>query len=209
MTHTQAPRDPRSISPVALEKLRQTIIECFSESQFHEVGIREICQKAKVSPQTVYKYFGSKEELMYACVHEEMENMNKRAMAATQQAQGTDAQISAFAEVFYRFYGDNPSIARIVFLNIPLAYWVSHRSFIQRDLHEFLYTLIRAGQESGVIKNQAPPDLILEMIMGASARLIVRWLTQESDKPLSDLSDHFVDSAKYFLAIEPQPKQAI
>lgn len=200
----QPSRDPRTISPVALEKLRQTIIECFSEGQFHEVGIREICQKAKVSPQTVYKYFGSKEELMYACVHEEMNDMNKRAIAATQQAVGVNAQIIAFTDVFYRFYGDNPAIARIVFLNIPLAYWVSHGNFIQRDLHQFLYQLIASGQQAGIVKNLAPADLILEMIMGASARIIVRWLTQDSDKPLSDLSSHFVNCASHFLAIDEE-----
>ena len=58
--------DGRLIKPETLTLLRNTILECFAQGQFHQVGIREICQKARVSPQTVYKYFGNKEGLFTA-----------------------------------------------------------------------------------------------------------------------------------------------
>ena len=64
--------DKRTLAPEALENLRKTVIELFANGLFHEVGIREIASKAKVSPQTIYKYFGNKDELIFACIEPDL-----------------------------------------------------------------------------------------------------------------------------------------
>ena len=50
------------------ERLGDTILEVFSESDFHAVGIRDIAGKAGVSFATIYKYYGNKERLVFAFV---------------------------------------------------------------------------------------------------------------------------------------------
>ena len=167
--------DKRFIAKKSLEKLRMTIIELFSEGLYHEVGIREICKRAKVSPHTIYKYFGSKEELLYATIKEDMDLLTESLISSASAKETLEEKIVVFVETFFSFYYENPAIAKIVFLNIPASYWVDETKFIQRGYHDYIRDLITQGQEVGLIQ-PLDPQILMEIIMGGASRLIVKWL---------------------------------
>lgn len=167
--------DKRFIATKSLEKLRITIIELFSEGLYHEVGIREICKRAKVSPHTIYKYFGNKEELLYATIKEDMEALTENLISAASAQDSLPQKVVAFVETFFSFYYQNPAIAKIVFLNIPASYWIDETKFVQRGYHDYIRDLIVQGQEEGLIL-QVDPQILMEIIMGAVSRLIIKWL---------------------------------
>ncbi len=190
---TKAKPDRREISPDALKNLRKVVITQFAEGLYHEVGIRDICKQAKVSAQTVYKYFGNKEELLYACVREDLEAMNQRAIEAIEQGLSFEEKLRDFTNEFFGFYEKNPAIAKIVFLNIPPLYWMSNQAFIQHDLHDGLRVLICEGQKNKTLVNSIPDDLLLEVSIGAAHRLIILWLSRGKGS-LMELAEHFVAS---------------
>lgn len=189
----KAKPDRREISPDALKNLRKVVIAQFSEGLYHEVGIRDICKQAKVSAQTVYKYFGNKEELLYACVREDLEAMNQRAIEAIDKGASFEDKLRGFKNEFFGFYEKNPAIAKIVFLNIPPLYWMSNQAFMQHDLHDGLRVLIQEGQKNKTLANSIPDDLLLEVSIGAAHRLIILWLSRGQDS-LMELAEHFVAS---------------
>lgn len=169
--------DKRFIAKKSLEKLRMTIIELFSEGLYHEVGIREICKRAKVSPHTIYKYFGTKEELLYATIKEDMDMLTENLISASSAKNTLQDKVTVFVETFFSFYYENPAIAKIVFLNIPASYWMDETKFIQRGYHDYIRELIVQGQEEGLII-QVDPQILMEIIMGAVSRLIIKWLIE-------------------------------
>ncbi len=172
--------DRRTIKPEALETLRKTILEIFSSGMYQDVGIRQICQQARVSPQTVYKYFGNKEEMLYACIKGDLENLYAEAMQAAQEAESTVDKCLTFLDIWCEFYFANPSIARIVFLNIPQAYWMGQTQFTHVALHDETTRIIADGQSEGTVWDETSAELLGQAIMGMAHRLLTRWLMTDN-----------------------------
>nr|WP_070959346.1 TetR/AcrR family transcriptional regulator [Hyphomonas sp. Mor2] len=171
--------DRRTINPEKLNQLKKAILSSFSDDLFHAVGIREIAQIAQVSPKTIYKYFGDKETMLYACIEEEMQTLAQEISSSVQAHSRIDDKIKASTSVWCDFYFSNPEIARIVFLNIPQAYWVGKEGFVQVELHREIIDLIRDTQNSNHSSDATPATLIGHSVMGLMHRLMIRWLVDE------------------------------
>lgn len=178
-------KDKRKLAPETLEALRHTIIEHFSGGQFHEVGIRDICQQAKVSPKTVYKYFGSKEDLLLACIETDLNHLTQRAEALLQQQSEPRLRLQALVEAQISFYSENPTIAKIVFLNLPVAYWVNQQSEAQTRFQIISLHEISEAQRQGVIVADLAPRIVQDISSGAVNRLITRWLLDGAEGNLA------------------------
>ena len=194
--------DKRVLQPDVLSKLRRTILKLFSEKQYHEVGIRDICQAAQVSPKTVYKYFGNKESLLLACIEEDLGRLNEDAFERLHQAQGLKDKFYALTRAYYDFFAANPVIARIVFLNIPTAYWVDRQSPSQAEFRQKLLELIQEGQNKNVILSEPAPEIILDLISGAGNRIVVRWLTEGSKDNLLERADQYFHLMSHMLDLK-------
>jgi AcrR family transcriptional regulator len=77
ITKNKAARRPPLHAPSALpEKLKHrlypAVLELFADNDFHRVNIREIYRKSGISPSTIYRYFPSKEDLLFAILDEKI-----------------------------------------------------------------------------------------------------------------------------------------
>ncbi|MRI34414.1 hypothetical protein EOPP23_15600 [Endozoicomonas sp. OPT23] len=193
--------DKRLISAEALEKLRQTIISNFADVDFNHVGIRDICQQSNVSHKTVYKYFGSKEELLFACVQPDLKAMCDLAVNRVEQAVSIDAKVSAFANVFFDFYQQNPAIARIVYLQIPLINWITNDKFVQREVHQLFAAIITLGRKQVQNTHELTSEELVDAILGILTRLIVKQVSDKHhESDMADTKKTFILLVKRLLA---------
>ncbi len=175
--------DLRQISPEALEKLRHTVLELFSQRRFHEVGIREICDRAKVSPKTIYKYFGNKDQLIIACIKSDLKlilEACESAATARNETSALEQGIAFVGEAFDQFV-ENRILALIVYANIPAIYWVGHPDFILHQLFKFMGRIVFVGQQKGEMWDGLPPDQLTQLTLGMIQRTILQWLASEED----------------------------
>ena len=170
--------DGRLIKPETLLLLRNTILECFAQGQFHQVGIREICQKARVSPQTVYKYFGNKESLLTACVEQDMLELSQLMITAANSHKDPLLRLSAVTEAFFHFYQLRPQIATLVYLNVPLAHWATRMSLGQQRVLSVLNDVFHEAQIEGTVANWVNIKLLVEMCAGSVQRVVAAWLAE-------------------------------
>jgi len=170
--------DGRLIKPKTLLLLRNIILECFAQGQFHQVGIREICQKARVSPQTVYKYFGNKETLLTACIEQDMLELSQLMAAAAQTSTDPLLRLNAVTEAFFSFYAVRPQVAALIYLNVPLAHWAHQMSLGQQRALSVLHEVFSHAQQQNMIANWANIKLLVEMCAGAVQRIVVGWLAE-------------------------------
>ena len=193
-------QDGRLIKPEALEKLRETIIQLFAEGQYHEVGMRAICQSAKVSPQTVYKYFGSKDQLLLACMEQDMQRLAAHCHQASLQHEDPVDALHQYCIATFEFFADEPLIARIIYLNIPGIYWANQSSPGRELLADGLGKLVKKAQKAGRITKAVPAHWVVDIFTGAANRLLMRWLVEgekrnmakEAKKYLHYLTDGLV-----------------
>jgi len=181
-TDLDTERDRRVIRPEALRRLRSIIIEHFSRAEYHEVGIRDICKQAGVSPQTVYKYFGNKEDLLLACVEEDLARLGENAVAAaTAAGDDVEAGLRGIFGAQFDFYAEHAAIARIIFLNLPTSYWVKRRSAAHARFYDAMERLIAEQQQLGKIRGDVPADVLRDWVTGGANRMLLRWITQGGD----------------------------
>lgn len=169
-------QDGRLIKQETLELLRNTILECFAQGQFHQVGIREICQVAHVSPQTIYKYFGNKESLLTVCVEYDMLELSECMAQAASTSTEPLLRTSAVTEAFFNFYSQRPRVAALIYLNVPLVHWVNKASVGQQKMLQVLYMVFSEAQAQGVVAEWVNIPILLEMCAGAAQRIVVGWL---------------------------------
>jgi len=175
--------DRREISSSTLEKLRTTILKQFASASYQDVGIRQICNDAGVSPKTVYKYFGNKDEMLFACVRGDLEALHQRCLNAASEQTNPGEQLDAFFDCWCEFYFSHRDVAAIIFLTIPQRYWVGERSFVQASLHQLAETMLIEGQQARLVTNDIDTDLLREFIVGLAHRAMIRFLNDANTSP--------------------------
>jgi TetR/AcrR family transcriptional regulator, fatty acid metabolism regulator protein len=175
--------DKRQLSENKRELIRQIIVDSFSDALYQDVGIRDICSAAGVTPKTIYKHFGNKEALLIKAIEPDMQRLNDTLIRASQSPGSVPEKLAAVGQAFVGFYFTHIAIARIIFLNIPSAYFVSHPDFIQQTQLDVVSTLIRQGQESGLIRNDVEATELSEALAGITMRSMYRYLTSSDPLP--------------------------
>ncbi|MBU3069296.1 TetR/AcrR family transcriptional regulator [Aestuariicella sp. G3-2] len=172
-------QDRRNISPETLELLRTTVIELFSQGLFHKVGIRDIAKQAGVGPQTIYKYFGNKDSLIFACITPELTELEHSIRTEVEKhPDNALMQLDAFINTFVSFYLTHRELAEIVFLTIPARQRITDPAFSDRYLVKLLEEILYEGQKQGRVRKDVPAFDLHDTLLGAFTQYIIRKLFQ-------------------------------
>ncbi len=175
---TEITTDRRNISHETLEKLRSTVIDLFSQWLFHKVGIREIAKQAQVGPQTIYKYFGNKDELIFACIRPELKQLNEALKHTLETSSGTALEtLKELMATFVGYYLRHRRLAEIVYMTIPTRQWVIDPGFTQYETLSYFVEVSKQGQSEGCIRNDAQAEDLIELMAGAFGRYITRKIS--------------------------------
>ena len=71
---------PDELNPETRIRLDLAVLEVFSERDFHRASIRQIAKKAGVSFTSIYKYYGSKEGLLFAYIDKCLGELTERML---------------------------------------------------------------------------------------------------------------------------------
>jgi AcrR family transcriptional regulator len=95
---------PRHADPALPERRRGQILDaaraCFRERGFRQTTIEEICAEARISPGALYRYFGSKADIVAAIALD----ARAEAEAALERLAGAEALIEGLTELARSFF---------------------------------------------------------------------------------------------------------
>ncbi|MCP4720964.1 MAG: helix-turn-helix transcriptional regulator, partial [Desulfobacteraceae bacterium] len=96
------PNNQPAKMPVMPEKLKArlfpVVLDLFSNHDFHGVNIREISRQSGISSGTIYKYFSSKEQLIFAILEEKISQIGQ---TTERHIAGMDSIKEIFRKVFW------------------------------------------------------------------------------------------------------------
>ncbi len=188
---TTSTLDRRNISSDTLEKLRSTVIDLFSQGLFHKIGIREIAKQAQVGPQTIYKYFGNKDELIFACIRPDLDRLNQTLNQALADCNGNMLEkLRALIGSFVGYYLRHRRLAEIVYLTIPARQWVVDKEFTQHETLRIFINTLELGQQEGCIRRDANAEELVDLMAGAFGRYITRKLANPEPINIDAECDH-------------------
>src|SRR5689334_10075836 len=96
------------------ERIEQAAARVFAEHGFREAGIADVAREAGVATGSIYNYFASKEELLFATTFAEIDELERRMAAAIDPTAPADEQLRAMIGAYHGFYRDRPEGFRML-----------------------------------------------------------------------------------------------
>lgn len=162
--------------PENYDRIQKAVLEIFSEHDFHRSSMREVAKRAGVSFSSIYKYFGSKEELLFACVDIWLKVLVERM---ADHLQGIEDLKEKLRKVFWLqldYYERNPRVGKVLFLTVPYQKWISDKTFKQEKMIGLFLDVIREGLENGRIHPDIRPEVALDLFHGFVHRRFTMWI---------------------------------
>jgi AcrR family transcriptional regulator len=123
------------------ERLYPKVLKLFSENDFHQVNIRDISKRSDISVGTLYKYFESKENLLFTAIEEYLSELRE---LMRQHIGGIENPKEIFRKIFWvtmDFYDRHPGVAIAAFITVPTKTLMQENAYRRDDLKEIFTTL--------------------------------------------------------------------
>lgn len=164
---TGEPRPGRRPIPMLRARILHSAMELFGEKGFEDVPIDEVAARAGVGKGSVYRQFGSKEQLYAASVIEGFIQLRNRIESALAQTQSIPERITAIVHHTMAYFWTRRQFFILLRdpTKLPRAQEVRYRKERQQ-LSALLREVLREGASSGLIRNDLDFDLMAESVLG-------------------------------------------
>jgi AcrR family transcriptional regulator len=111
------------------KRLYPAVLDLFSKNDFHQVNMRTVSRVSGVSIGTIYRYFSSKEDLLFSILKDNLAELVELMYRDV-------AGLENFRDIFHRlllvtmeFYDARPSLAITAFITVPTRTWMQDEGF--------------------------------------------------------------------------------
>ena len=180
------------------DRIMDAALRVFAEKTFQEATISEISKVSGVSEATIYEYFGTKEDLLFAIPEKITNDTLARSQLVLPFIKDVEGRMRAILQSYIQLYQNNPHYSALVLLQL-----MSNKRFRQTSAHELirlsahgLLDCIRDGIADGTFRKNADAYLIRSMLMGTIEHLFIHWHMQgmpKREKSLIDMLDPFLE----------------
>lgn len=178
------------LEPAARERIEIAVLEIFSAREFHKVRLIEVATQAQVSLQTLYKYYGSKETLLYACLDTWLGVLGQRMV---DHLNGIETFRDRLGKVFWLaldFFENNPKVAQLIMSSVYLNTWRQREELFDRpELMGVILRTVREGREQGILTDEVDERAIMDFVFGVMSRAIAMWIHRGQEQSLTAQTD--------------------
>ena len=166
---SSVPAKPKAkISPDIQRRIEAAVMTVFSEQEFHKVSLIEVAKEANVSLQTIYKYYGSKEALLFGTLDTHLGALARRMI---DHLQGIENFEDRLRKVFWVIFDYFEIMNSSVYLNT----WSRHDTFRQPELFDVFMRVLREGRSKGILTDEVDEKVLLDVLLGVATRSIRMW----------------------------------
>jgi TetR/AcrR family transcriptional regulator, fatty acid metabolism regulator protein len=180
------------------DRIMETALRIFAQKGFQEATISEISREAGVSEATIYEYFGSKEDLLFAIPEKISNDTSQEVQLVLPYIKDVEGRMRAILLSYVHLYQNNPHYSALVLLQL-----MSSRRFRQTPAHAAirlsshrLLDCIRDGIADGTFLKGTDAYLIRSILMGTIEHLFIHWHMQgmpKREKSILDMLDSFLE----------------
>ena len=175
--------DLTHLDPATRERIEQAVLDIFSQREFHRVGLIEIARGANVSLQTIYKYYGSKEALLFSTLDAQLQQLAARMI---DHLQGIEAYKERLRKTFWvalDFFEKNPRVLQILMSSVYINTWRRSGNYEHRPLFSVFIRVLAEGRANGVLTAEVDEKTLLDFIYGVIQRTVQAWVVRGMKDP--------------------------
>jgi AcrR family transcriptional regulator len=183
--------------PVMPEKLKErlypVVLRQFSMKDFHGVNIRDISKESGISTGTIYKYFSSKEDLLFSIIDEKLRDL---ASLLRIHLAGTEDIREMFRKMFWvtmNFFDNNPELAITAFVTVPLKSFMANKSYQRETEIDILNEIVAKAKKRGAIISDIENHYFVDLYVMIMTRHIQNWYVHGMKWKLADTINNFFD----------------
>lgn len=173
------------IDPRTRERIEQAVLEIFSGREFHKVRLIEVARRANVSLQTIYKYYGSKEALLFACLDSWLARLAARMIDHLQAIENYKDRLRKVFWVVLDFFEQNPKVAQLIMSSVYVNTWRHTQTYQQPQLMAAFMRVLSEGRARGILNQDVDEKVLLDYILGVTGRLVQMYIHRGMKQPLT------------------------
>ena len=183
--------------PVIPEKLKErlypVVLRQFSMKDFHAVNIRDISKESGISTGTIYKYFSSKEDLLFSIIDEKLRDL---ASLLRMHIAGTENIREMFRKLFWvtmNFFDNNPELAITAFITVPLKSFMANKPYRRETEIDILNGIVEKAKKRGAVLSDIENHFFADLYVMIMTRHIQNWYVHGMKWKLADTINNFFD----------------
>ena len=183
--------------PVIPEKLKErlypVVLRQFSMKDFHAVNIRDISKESGISSGTIYKYFSSKEDLLFSIIDEKLRVL---ASLLRMHIAGTEDIREMFRKLFWvtmNFFDNNPELAITAFITVPLKSFMANKPYRRETEIDILNGIVEKAKKRGAVLSDIENHFFADLYIMIMTRHIQNWYVHGMKWKLADTINNFFD----------------
>jgi TetR/AcrR family transcriptional regulator, repressor of fatR-cypB operon len=178
-------RNHDDLDPATRARIEQAVLDVFSGREFHRVGLIEIARAANVSLQTIYKYYGSKEALLFSSLDSWLGRLAHRMIDHLQGIEDYKEKLRKVFWVVLDFFEKNPQVAQLIMSSVYINTWRKTANYQNRELFGAFMRVLGEGRARGILNDQVDEKILLDYILGVLGRLVQMHIHRGQKKPLT------------------------
>jgi len=181
--------------PVMPEKLKErlfpVVLRQFSMKDFHAVNIRDISKESGISSGTIYKYFSSKEDLLFSIIDEKLHDL---ASLLRMHLAGTEDIREMFRKMFWvtmNFFDNNPELAITAYITVPLKSFMANKIYRRETEMDIWNGIIEKAKTKGAVISDIENHYFVDLYVMIVTRHIQNWYVYGMKWKLAENIDNF------------------
>lgn len=179
-------RNHAELEPETRARIEQAVLDVFADREFHRVGLIEIARAANVSLQTIYKYYGSKEALLFASLDSWLGKLATRMLDHLQGLEDYKEKLRKVFWVVLDFFEKNPKVAQLILSSVYINTWRRTENWQSPILFGAFMKVLGEGRARGILNDQVDEKILLDYILGVLGRLVQMYIQRGQKKPLTE-----------------------
>ncbi|MBP7132649.1 MAG: TetR/AcrR family transcriptional regulator [Aquabacterium sp.] len=172
-----------------LQRIEDAVLNLFSQRDFHEVSLMDVARTARVSLQTIYKYFGSKEVLVYAMLDVMLGRLAERMLDHLQGIDDVRERLRKTCWVTLDYMDKHPAVILLLFTAVPVSRHSQIAIYESPELMGAFRGVLKDGQARGVLNHRVSSKILLDVFMGIIGRVILMHVVRGERRPLIEQFD--------------------
>ncbi|MBI9077333.1 MAG: TetR/AcrR family transcriptional regulator [Desulfatibacillum sp.] len=175
------------------ERLYPVVLDLFSSQDFHQVNMREISRRTGLSSSTLYRYYRSKEALVFAILDDKISQIGDSVRQQIKGLESAREMIHMSFWVTFDFYDNNPGVAITAFITVPMRTWMQTPTYRSDETRGFIGRIVEHGQARGEISPEVTASQALDLYYMFCYRQIHKWYFHGRKWKLVDTIPRFFD----------------
>ena len=170
--------------PATLDKIEKAVRQLFAGNDASDITMIQIANTANVSLQTLYKYFGDKQTVLYTIMDIVLGRLAARMMDHLQGIDSVEDRLRKTLWVCLDFVDTQPD-AVMVLSKVSIARFHNIAIYKNKELIDAFLSVLEDGQRRGVLVDTVPLYILFDVFMGFISRLGIMHTIRQANVPLN------------------------